>query len=100
MDFSSDNATFAFSRLQWEPAIVGLVVFNKIWTEANMAEESLAVGAIVDGDVDFCVISNNITWKLLGSECLQVKKRRHLQNCFVFPLGGGDLLERAIVPRV
>lgn len=48
MDFSSNNAAFAFSRLQWEPAIVGLVIFNKVWTEANMAEESLAVGAIVD----------------------------------------------------
>lgn len=61
MDVSRDNTSFALSRLEWKPAIIRLAVFDKIRAEADVAKESLAVGTVVDGDIDLGMVTNNIT---------------------------------------
>ena len=52
---------FSFSRFQREPAIVWFVVLNKGRTESDMAEESFPAGAVVNRDVDFGMLANDIT---------------------------------------
>src|SRR5690242_14364058 len=61
VDLASHLGTLALARLQGKPTIIWLVILNQVGAESDVTKKGLAIGSVVDGDVDLGVITNNVT---------------------------------------